>query len=515
MKNPESVSIRNLIITLITIICLLASVELVLSFKSKKNDLYDMFALENQNTLLLQLDHSPANKFFMSATNIYSAKTMFDFNFVPEEKNEYPSLDYLTKETSLDDAFNIVIIGDSFVWGAYSQNRNELFWRLLENDFRKDGCRVNIFGVGTTGANAYEELSWLTDSSLVEDLEPDMVIFGYVYNDSDDSVKIEGNSVNWNKELPIISTIGKILPNIYDGLIQRISAKTMYNDKYADSEYVNYDSAPPILKGRFYEKYKTDFVQKLDTFASTVDFPVAVVTLPTLPNNMMLEALYEPLEGLYSDCKNISYYNSVEEYNKFASHKHSKNYSVNPADFHPGSATNRFYADFIKAFIETDFSSHIESFKGKYAPSESLEINEFLPADISPVKTSENDNVVTYSIEYPGKETTKNSYGIEKHSNFLVAPLGKEHIRISFATPVSIDSMTVIGAYKSAELYYTRLDPELNYDTHEIYKYKQTEENTFSADKKEQITSILICADFEENSNRKINLTFRKSKAVS
>lgn len=508
-KKALRISVRNFLITILVIVFVVSSAESTLSFKNRQSDEYLSYSEENQNIMLLQVEHMPAERFFSSATNIHNVKNIYGADFTPTEKT-YPLIEHLTKETESDNAFNIVVIGDSFVWGAYSLNRNELFWRLLENDLRNDGFNVNVYGVGTTGANAYEELSWLMNSSLIQNLNPDLVIFGYVYNDSDDSVEINGESVNWDKELPVLSKLKGILPNLYSALIERIAVKTMYNDKYSDNVYLPYDGAPPALKGRFYEKYKKDFVQKLDSFAEATDLPVAVVALPTLPENIMLEELYKPLEELYSSCKNIRYYNCIKEYNDFASFKHRNNYSVNIADFHPGSAANRFYADYIKTFIMKDFSDLLDNHKEKYTPSDSITINDWLPYGVLPVKESENSEGTTYKLEYPDPEITKEVYGVEIPEYFLTLPLGKKHIRLSFSDTVDIASVRIRGEYKNLELHYTCKNKKLNYDDHTVYTATKSQEDVFSVRNAEEITSILISAEFEKDADRSISITFQK-----
>jgi len=488
----------------------LFSTETILSLKNRKNDSYYSVLEENNNVLLMQFEHLSVDKIFMTATNVYNSEHYDGLNIKPELKKGYPLINHLTDKTKSDDAFNIVVISDSFGFGAYSLNRNELFWRLLENDFRKEGKNVNVFGVGATGANAYEELSWLMDSSLIEDLEPDFVIFGYVYNDSDDSVDIDGEEVDWKQELPVLSLFGKIFPDIYNAIIQRITAKTMYNDKYKNSEYVSYDCAPPILKGRFYEKYKTDFVEKLDSFAGTVDFPVAVVTLPTVPNNLMLEKLYEPLDELYGECKNIRYYNSADSFSDFASLKHSKNYSVNAADFHPGSATNRFYADYIKSFMEEDYPGLVSSIPVTYEKTNDVIINEYLPYNISLNKVTENDTTVEYELEYPLISEDHSFIGM-KIKPYLINPLGKEHIKLSFAVPSELSGISLDGEFSKAEVYYTYINSNLNYDDHSVHRAKKSEDGAFVFDKDKEITSVLLSADFDANISRKITLKIEKS----
>lgn len=511
MKKKAFIPLRNLLITLLIFVLILVSVEATLAFNGKKTQQDISVANENQNIQLLQAEHSMENNtLFMSAINVYGVPRGYSsLNFTPELQEGYPLLD-INARLDNDDAFNIVIIGDSFVWGASCLNRNELFWRVLENDFRKEGKNVNVFGVGMSAANAYEELSWLTDYSLVEDLNPDLVIFGYVYNDPDDSVVIEYQSVDWDKELPYLKPMRKFLPNIYNGLIEGIAARTMYTDKFSDNDYVNYDCAPPVLKGRFYEKYKTDFVEKLDAFAETVDFPIAVVTLPTLPNNSTLERLYEPLDELYANCENVKYYNCVKEYNKFASFRHKANYQVNSADFHSGSSTNRFYADYIKKFVEKDFADDITNLPEKSVAATTVEINDYLPYAVSPQKIYEDDKTVSFEIEYPSISEPYDLHGIKVSRYYLLNPLGKQHIKLSFSSEINISQVKAEGQYEEIELYYTRINEKLRYDDHKIFDFVRSEGDSFSVAKEENVTSLLISAEFLQGKDRTITITLTK-----
>ena len=137
MKKKAFIPLRNLLITLLIFVLILVSVEATLAFNGKKTQQDISVANENQNIQLLQAEHSMENNtLFMSAINVYGVPRGYSsLNFTPEFQEGYPLLD-INARLDNDDAFNIVIIGDSFVWGASCLNRNELFWRVLENDFR-------------------------------------------------------------------------------------------------------------------------------------------------------------------------------------------------------------------------------------------------------------------------------------------------------------------------------------------------------------------------------------------
>lgn len=516
MNADKKVPLRNAGITLLVLLFILLFVEVSLTLKNRKPDNYQSVCEENPKIQLLQAErtHDEGIFFTTAATTGMAQRLYGSLDMDTRLQPVYPLLGLNTRLKN-EDAFNIVVIGDSFVQGDYSLNRNEIFWRLLEEDYRKEGKSVNVFGVGMSGASAYEELAWLTDYTLVEDLDPDLVIFGYVYNDPDDIVTGTRKTVDWNKELPFLLPLKAIFPHVYNALIESIVARTMYTDKYAIGDYVSYVAAPPILKGRFYEKYKTDFVQKLNAFAATADFSVAVVTLPTIPDNYMLEQLYAPLEELYAQCAYVDYYNCVEEYSDFAARKHSKNYQVNVGDFHPGSATNRFYADYIKSIVDKQFADVITDLPADYDEINDITINEYLPYRVSPVKVYEDEREVRYEITYPATEQTYYLEGIELPAYYLVNPLGKQHIKLSFSHDINIAQISTQGQYDNIDLYCTRMNKELRYDDHTVFDLERYEGDIFVTDPGDDITSVLISAEFTENTDRTVILIMKKAEVTT
>jgi hypothetical protein len=270
------------------------------------------------------------------------------------------------------------------------------------------------------------------------------------------------------------------------------------------------DGAPPILKGRFYDKYKHDFAEPLDAYAATVDFPIAVVTLPTLPNNSMLKALYKPLSKIFSSCSNIHFYDTLTDFNAFASFKHRSNYSVNEADFHPGSANHKFYSDFIKSFIENDFPYLLDLYKDYDKQENEININEFLPYNIHLKKLSDTDLNATYSFTYPDKNETNSFYDIDISQYYLTQPINKHHIKLSFSDSVKISEIKVQGQYDDLQLYYTCIDKKLNYDNHKVYEFTSDKNGGFYGCDGKEITSILVSAVFTDGKDRNLTVTFSK-----
>lgn len=277
----------------------------------------------------------------------------------------------------------------------------------------------------------------------------------------------------------------------------------MYDNKFSDKDFVTINGVP-LLTGGFLKEYKENFCEKLDSYAADVDFPICVMTLPNHPHNDMTKALFKPLHKLYRSYENIVFYDCLAEFNRFASKKHSENYYVNPDDGHPGSATNKFYADYIMDFIRKDFPHLLKNNKGFEAKKEII-INEWLPYDISLKKTSEN----SYTFRYPSADEKHTIHGIEfDDSYFLTYPLGKEHIRLNFADSINISGINAQGEYNNLQLYYTCINKELGYDDHSIYEFTTDGGDAFSVSPDIEITSVLVSAEFDAEANRNITLSF-------
>lgn len=419
-----------------------------------------------------------------------------------------------------------MVIGDSFVWGSSCLNRNEFFWHLVETDLRKKGYDCRIFAVGIAGASAYDELDWLTKSSLVKDLDPDLVLFGYVYNDTDPDYNMKTSpvlSAGTDSRIPFSSFLQSVFPNLYVRLNNNIVAKTMYDDTLFDKEayFLPSGSNLPIFitKGELFEKYKNEFVIPLDNYAKQADFPIVYMTLPPSPSHSLLKALFEPICQLYSQYTNVDFYDSLDEFcYGFASRKHAANYALNPADYHPGSATNRFYADYIVEFLERDYPDVIGESCGKDLNNYDILINDCMPGKIGLNEESRNGSSVTYSLEYPSeiRKYVLKDYDYTFSSYLLSYPLGEDYIKLSFAQPIDIESVQITGdKVQNIDLYYTKINEKLNYDDHSIIPFgtKSADGTTWNDTTDDKVTSLCIHADCINKDGSNLKLVINKQES--
>jgi len=74
-----------------------------------------------------------------------------------------------------------------------------------------------------------------------------------------------------------------------------------------------------------------------------------------------------------------------------------------------------------------------------------------------------------------------------------------------------LSGISLDGEFSKAEVYYTYINSNLNYDDHSVHRAKKSEDGAFVFDKDKEITSVLLSADFDANISRKITLKIEKS----
>ncbi len=510
-RPPRFGAIRNILIVLAAAVAVVAATEISLGLSKGKSDPETYAAEKAENELIQQL------QFGWMEYEDYFAATLFGENFdqlpVPDghEKtdiytyNGYPLIRHLQSDDDYDgDTVDIVVLGDSFTFGQSSLDRNEVFWRLAENELRNEGYNVRFYAAAEIAANSKDELRWLTNSSLVGDIDPDLVIFAYLYNDPDDSVTAadmmsDFTSVDGSKH-PVARAISKILPNIGKAVGDYITVKTLYTaeGKYAAQDFF----APIILKGDVRERFERDFIAPLDSFSESSGVPVVIMTLPVYQGKSMQKALYAPLHEICGKYDHVKLYDGVDEFfGGFVSAKHKKNYDVNSVDHHPGSATNYFYSQYIQKFLKEDYADMLGESAGRSLLPEGMpRINESLPAHCVLGQTSAS-NEINCAVYYPGPDDEGGLPSIA---------LGKSFVILSFAAPVSLQSVSIdLKNADAAELYCRTLNEKLEYDDHTVRPFGEKSGNVWTADGSDKVTALLIHVDGAADDGALLDITIR------
>lgn len=81
----------------------------------------------------------------------------------------------------------ILVLGDSFVWGPPYATLNHLWWRQLQIELARRGYgQVDVLAAGRPGWSTRDQLACAR--KLVEEVRPDLIVWGYVTNDPDEKV---------------------------------------------------------------------------------------------------------------------------------------------------------------------------------------------------------------------------------------------------------------------------------------------------------------------------------------
>lgn len=513
IKRDLPVALRNTAVFILLILIVLKGFDIYLSVNSKFSDSAAAeFADEESRIIKMNVEKADINDYACAATSRTTTehikKLNEDIEIIP---SPYPLIRDMADETLYDEnTKNIVIIGDSFVWGQGSINRNELFWGLAEEQLRSEGYNVRFYPVCMAGANAYEEIKWLTETSLTEDLSADMVIFGYMYNDAvpltDDYIEIDDNI--WDIT-PSLKGFSGIFPELSAGIEHLIYSKKPFDIKTGKRFYI--DGITPLV-GVYREEYEKNFVSVLSDFVAEHDLPAVVMTLPNDPKSPLLKNMYKPLKSIYSSYDNIALYDCFNEYShKFADKKHADNYQVNPADGHPGSASNKFFADYLCRYLKNDYSDVLGEKNDNTKVQSGVRINDCTPSKLDCKLISMEDNNSVYTFVYPSANETYDNYGIEFDKYFLTYPLNEDYVKLCFDVPVNLSEISLKGDnLKDYSVYYTRINEELGYDDHSVVLLENND-GILNCPSDVRITSLCIHAVTDGDNGGKLTLSVKEA----
>ncbi len=508
---------KTLFNTLLTFVCVLVALfaaEFILRAGSVDETSPEYLAQDAENSVILGMGLDKGSYRDLLASNVLGKLSFFEEGvekdpeyFSAENYDGYPLIPVYGDPDYDSDTVNIVVLGDSFTWGQSSVDRNEIYWRLLENSLRSQGYNVRVYGVGMIGANSYDELKWLTDSSLVADLDPDIVIFGYLYNDPEPSGTIPSGSDGgafWRAVTAVFPELGGRLRNFID-------TRRMYS---SDEQYYTGDLAAPILKGDIRAHFIKSFLRPLYKYASEADFPIALTTLPVYRGKALQKQLYAPLREMFDAVGNVGFYDATDSFfDDFVSSKHKDNYCVNIADGHPGSATNFFYAGFIEAFLKEDYADVLGKKADRSLLGDFPRINETFPKLSEPTGVSVEGSVMKCSVEYPRldgpyylfSEEIGDIWRIDR--NYLTLPLDEDLIILSFSSPVDLTSIKLTSdGIADAQISYRRIDEKLGYDDHTVRAFGKRDGDVWTDDTPDLVTCLLIHADCIDSGGATLDL---------
>jgi lysophospholipase L1-like esterase len=350
--------------------------------------------------------------------------------------------------------YRILILGDSFVWGDGYANANDIWWRQLDRELKHRGYReVEVVAAGLNGASTQEQLRWLRDLPLLDQVKPDLVIVGYVTNDPDvlspvgePYVKQIGREVAIPTWARLDRTLGRVVPTLVAQLKPRLTEKWASR---VEGAYAYADWELKLLESPNIEAYG-EVLRELGTVLRSRSLPVLFVTLPNYPSREYHEPRYRPVKPLFQEA-GLAFYDLlgdfVQEYPMTAGgvSRSVLHWGINPANSHPGPESTRFYARKVVDILERQHAELLEP--QSPAPRDVRpRINDWMPPNLG-VRSLSSDEWLL-SLPPAGAALPR-------------LPMGEPHVILAFDTPAAIRAVVLEGAdLREAKLWFTSVDAE-------------------------------------------------------
>lgn len=417
----------------------------------------------------------------------------------------------------------ILVVGDSYVWGVSAVNSNLLFWQKLRNMLAEDGYNdVEIIAMALSGLNTYQEYLALKIPGVIEEVNPDLIIFTAAFNDVipanydlyDTDMKnfagffadiphdnyYEQVTLKMNKQYDFFKEIDnifikkgrKLFPNVYKKIsniiIKKYQSNEVFISKYGfASEY--YSSKYGITNKEWVAKYKEKSLQPIinhmaDNLPNVAYFFFPLYTVP----DEREKRIFGPMENVYDEL-DITYYSILDDFiTQYPTYDYEDGTWNSLYDYHPGSKTHHFYATELYDILTTNYQRVLG--KQTTAKQFPLEINETLPyLPVNAKKISSN----AYTFTYP-----------ENSEVLLNFPINVQYIKFNLKYPKKITQIEIIPSNRQTidnlQLWTNQINESLGYDDAVTFVDwgKQTQHFNWQLTGEKQITSINLHADIKD-----------------
>ncbi len=386
----------------------------------------------------------------------------------------------------------ILIIGDSLIWGNGYDNANHIWWQQFRQQLKKKGYNnVEVIAAGSDGYSTEQEFeNIIKNSDLMKQINPDLIVFGLVGNDTefqdDYYVKLVNNEdIFFDTNNIIIKIYKKLFPFTYNSLSLLISNKFEHNEIFQKHFGVNfYDFEHTIRNGKWLERYDNKVINSLSEYMNNH------LNIPYFFYATSMEK--EP--GLNNVLSVFDKY-GINYYLAFDKNIYEKNVKINPANWHPSTALCNNFANVLLNILEEDYN-YILGNKGVYEPI--ININDWMPYKLDVKKVNEN----SYNFIYPNSNDK---------NNFLHLPINKNYIKLNLEEPIKLKNISIKGDnVEEMEIFITKINKDLGYDDKELFSLGAKNENFYwSLDEDELITSINVSAKITNGNQSKLSITLK------
>lgn len=402
------------------------------------------------------------------------------------------------------DKKRILVVGDSYVWGQGYSNANYIWWQQLRNKLMENGYNdVEIVAMGMYNYNTYQEMLMLKKADIVNNINPDLIIFSYVINDTeawqypyDDDPIWKNIKINYDEPLNTIfskdisATLKNLYPNLYDKTNNLLTEKYSSIDNGFGLSVKNYEKE--VTSDRFLVNYGQNVLVPLkDYLDNEVGVPYFFVDIPFWPSDSIM-TYFSNINKIF-DSYNIKFFDLSKLYKDESPYYDSNIYKINPANGHPGTKTTEFVARKVLSILESDYSEIIGN-KTQVNMNDII-INDPMPRSINLHQLSDDE----YSFYYPGKR-----------EKTLYMPIEKKYIKLNFMYPVDLKSIEINGQnINDIEVYINKIDINVGYDNQKMYKVEYAEKYIWNINC-QKVTSINISANIKNGDSSKLTIKLVK-----
>jgi hypothetical protein len=278
----------------------------------------------------------------------------------------------------------ILVLGDSFVWGPPYITLNHLWWRQLAIELERRGYRqAEVVAAGHSGWSTRQQLECA--KRLIPQVQPDLVIWGYVTNDPDEYLvrQIFQQQDDFPLGQRIRFKLRRVFPNLmfkFESLRNQKLAQQYTGSKYG---YAYADWELKLLAGENFVRYQQT-VREVGDLMQETGLPTFLVTLPSWPCREYFEPRYRPVLPLW-EAAGIPVVNTLPAFidrygNAPETGPEAIRWGINPADSHPGPQATHFYATVAADYLANHWPELLGP-KDNSQPHD-LAINDWLPYDL-------------------------------------------------------------------------------------------------------------------------------------
>lgn len=357
----------------------------------------------------------------------------------------------------------ILIVGDSLVEGYSHTNLNHVWPEQLKNNLLADAYEVEVYKASKGGFSTYDQYLMLTQTDLLDIIQPDLVVMGLFENDLDPSIIEEGRQILHLTDDIFVHTgadactlfLKEHLPILYAKINTAIIDKFSNQEKSWLSNYGHYTINRELLTTtENLNLVRNNTIAPLKSFLLSKQIPLVFATCEAIPSDHNQESFYKPLGEIFAELS-IPYYNLAadlitEEKNYALSNDwQQKEFTISSFDNHPGPHSAQLCARKLQTALERDFPQLLPKNENPLDTSQII-INDYLPYELNVTQLNTN----TYHFQYPYPDQ---QYG------FVHWPLGLPYVQLNFQFPVDLKRVILTGNFENPQLWINKLNHEKSY----------------------------------------------------